>query len=101
MDKSSEGAFAPLRYTPGTEPGFLQLTGNRGVETTLRVSTLRQFPFCSFGFFWLCLELYRCEATAGFLLSVRAPDSQSTEFSVVIFHRFNSCWQPLRVILFT
>lgn len=28
-------------------------------------------------------------------------DSQSTEFSIVIFHRSNSCWQPLCVILFT
>lgn len=28
-------------------------------------------------------------------------DNQSTEFSIVIFHRSNSCWQPLCVILFT
>lgn len=45
--------------------------------------------------------VYRCEATAGFSLSVRAFDSQSTEVSIVIFHRSNSCWQPLCVILFT
>lgn len=45
--------------------------------------------------------VYRGETTAGSLLSMQAPDSQSAELSVVIFHRLNSCWQPRCVILFT